>query len=231
MSLSIAAFLTLAMQCAPTIHPDTAQDVARVESGFNPYAIGVVGQKGIFPDHLNDALTQADQLKAKGKNFSVGLMQINQSNFKRYGVTPKQLFDPCTNLSVFEKILTDCYQRGGSLKRALSCYYSGNFTKGQKAEKDFRQTSYVQRIGKTPPKGGYAVPSTKSGRLEKPLVSSVSPSLTPAPNYRSWDVLRQYPRYGEEFVKNKPHTQSENKEKEKNVESIPRKIPKNAGGY
>ncbi|ENH3201408.1 lytic transglycosylase domain-containing protein [Citrobacter braakii] len=124
--ISSAVLLTLAMQCAPTIHPDTSHDVARVESGLNPFAIGVVGQKkGLFPSNINDALDHIDQLKAKGKNYSVGLMQINQANFSRYGVTAKQLFNPCTNLTVFEKIITDCYLRGGTLKRALSCYYSG----------------------------------------------------------------------------------------------------------
>mgnify|MGYP000588382764 CR=1 FL=1 len=133
--ISSAVLLTLAMQCAPTIHPDTSHDVARVESGLNPFAIGVVGQKkGLFPSNINDALDHIDQLKAKGKNYSVGLMQINQANFSRYGVTAKQLFNPCTNLTVFEKIITDCYLRGGTLKRALSCYYSGNFDTGQKPE-------------------------------------------------------------------------------------------------
>jgi type IV secretion system protein VirB1 len=46
--ISSAVLLTLAMQCAPTIHPDTSHDVARVESGLNPFAIGVVGQKKGF---------------------------------------------------------------------------------------------------------------------------------------------------------------------------------------
>lgn len=49
--LSTTAFLALAMQCAPSVHPDTALAVARVESGFNPYAIGIIGvKKGLFPE-------------------------------------------------------------------------------------------------------------------------------------------------------------------------------------
>ncbi|ECK6787724.1 lytic transglycosylase domain-containing protein [Salmonella enterica] len=156
--LSTSAFLALSLRCAASIHPDTAQEVARVESGFNPYAIGVVGQqKGIFPKDINDALSHVKILKAQGKNYSVGLMQINQSNFNKYNVTEEQLFNPCTNLSVFEKIITDCYQRGGTLKRALSCYYSGNFETGQRPEKTFSNTSYTQRIG-------YIVPSTRQDR-------------------------------------------------------------------
>ncbi|MGG5964819.1 lytic transglycosylase domain-containing protein [Salmonella enterica] len=156
--LSTSAFLALSLRCAASIHPDTAQEIARIESGFNPYAIGVVGQqKGIFPKDINDALSHVKILKAQGKNYSVGLMQINQSNFNKYNVTEEQLFNPCTNLSVFEKIITDCYQRGGTLKRALSCYYSGNFETGQRPEKTFSNTSYIQRIG-------YIVPSTRQDR-------------------------------------------------------------------
>lgn len=163
--ISTTTFVALALQCAVNVHPDTALDVARVESGFNPYAIGVVGQKqGIFPTRKADALAHVSRLKTQGKNYSVGLMQINQSNFKKYGFTAEQLFDPCTNLSVFEKIIIDCYQRGGSLKRALSCYYSGNFNAGQKEEPDFKQTSYVQRIGYSSQPKNYRVPSTREDK-------------------------------------------------------------------
>jgi len=37
------SFNQLAEQCGSTVHPDTLQAVARVESKFNPYVIGVVG--------------------------------------------------------------------------------------------------------------------------------------------------------------------------------------------
>lgn len=171
--LSTAAFMAIAMQCAVSVHPDTAHDVAKTESGFNPYAIGVVNGKSIYPSSLNEAMEQIKKLKADGKNYSVGLMQINKSNFSVYGVTASQAFDPCTNLKVFEKIITDCYRRGGTLKRALSCYYSGNFDTGQRPEKSFSQTSYVQRIG-------YVVPSTKADRMAA-IQSEVTPQLTPSP--------------------------------------------------
>jgi type IV secretion system protein VirB1 len=170
--ISIAVLLTLSLQCAPTIYPDTSLDVAKIESGLNPFAIGVVGQKGIFPRNLTDALAHIDKLKANGKNFSVGLMQINQINFSHYGVTAKQLFDPCINLSVFEKIMTDCYRRGGTLKRALSCYYSGNFDTGQKPESEFSKTSYLQRMGYK--QVHYIVPSTQADKA-KQTASRVEP--------------------------------------------------------
>ncbi len=90
-------------------------------------------------------------------------MQITSTNFSKYGVNAEKLFSQCTNLTVFEKIMLDCYQRGGSLKNALSCYYSGNFVTGQKSESNFNNTSYTQRIGYSRPdnKKVWAVPSVK----------------------------------------------------------------------
>ena len=101
-------------------------------------------------------------------------MQINQANFSHYGVTARQLFDPCTNLTVFSKIITDCYLRGGTLKRALSCYYSGNFDTGQKPEAAFSQTSYLQRVGYTTP-DKYVVPSTQADKQAQNATPGNSP--------------------------------------------------------
>ncbi|WP_113631732.1 lytic transglycosylase domain-containing protein [Pectobacterium peruviense] len=163
--LSPTAFMAAVMQCAATIHPSTASDVAKVESGFNPYAVAEIvpkkerkpGSLGIIshqPTSKQAAVNIIKQVVEKGRRYSVGLMQITSTNFRHYGVTAHDLLDPCTNLSIFERILTDCSQRGGTLKRALSCYYSGNFDTGQLPESAFNQTSYIQRIG-------YAVPSTR----------------------------------------------------------------------
>jgi type IV secretion system protein VirB1 len=174
--LSTTAFLAAAMQCAASVHPSTSFDVVRVESNFNPYAIAEIvpknerlhGRKGVIshqPDNRADALRVVKRLAAQGRRYSVGLMQITSTNFRYYGVTAGDLLDPCTNLSVFERILTDCYRRGGSLKRALSCYYSGNFDTGQQPESAFNQSSYVQRIG-------YVVPSTQEDKQHHAAVKA-----------------------------------------------------------
>lgn len=192
--LSTAAIMGLAMQCAASIHPDTVKDIARTESSFNPLAIGVVGGASLYPSSIDDAIKHIERLKANGKNFSVGLMQINQANVTRYGVTIRQLFDPCKNLAIFEKIITDCYQRGGTLKRALSCYYSGNFITGQKPERDFSQTTYVQRIGYNQTGDNYAVPGTRDNIEKEQNELPVQRRSDTPPVYESWDVLREYPR-------------------------------------
>lgn len=183
--LSTTAFLALAVQCAASIHPSTALDVARVESGFHPYAIAEIlpDSRGVishFPTSLPEAVRLTGQLTAQGRRYSVGLMQITSTNFRHYGVTASDLLNPCINLSVFERILADCYRRGRTLKRALSCYYSGNFETGQRPESAFNQTSYVQRIG-------YVVPSTRKDRQRAP-----DPSTQPSVRYPAV-VLRGEP--------------------------------------
>ncbi|MCR3713761.1 lytic transglycosylase domain-containing protein [Citrobacter freundii] len=178
--LSPTAFLAAVMQCAATIPPSTASDVAKVESSFNPYAVAEIvpkkerkpGSVGVIshqPTSKQTAINIIKQVVAKGRRYSVGLMQITSTNFRHYGVTAHDLLDPCTNLSVFERVLTDCYQRGGTLKRALSCYYSGNFNTGQQPEPALNQTSYIQRIG-------YAVPSTRED-LKRSTTSQSTPDI------------------------------------------------------
>lgn len=197
-----AAVLALAMTCASTVHPDTVHDVAKTESGFNPFAIAeiipkaqrVPGDKGVisyFPSSIESAMNIVSKIQSRGRRYSVGLMQITSTNFSTYGMTAEKLFDPCNNLMVFEKIITDCYTRGGSLLDALSCYYSGDFNVGKKAEKDFDGTSYVQRIGYNPPAGGYVVPGTKDDQQQRS--ADPEPDSAP-PAFESWDILREYPR-------------------------------------
>jgi type IV secretion system protein VirB1 len=132
------SFIALAAACAPLVDTGTAQAVVRVESGFNAHAIGVVGgQLERQPRTSSEALSTARSLRANGWNFSVGLAQINVHNFQRLGLSVETAFEPCSNLKAMQTVLLDCYARAGvasmpqrSLRRALSCYYSGNFVTG-----------------------------------------------------------------------------------------------------
>ena len=136
--MDAATFLALALACAPQVHPDTARAIARVESSFNPYAIGVVG--GALhrqPRTRAEALATIEALQADGWNYSVGLGQINVDNFTRLGLTPGSALDPCASLTAMQSVLGECYSRAAlnhaaqnALRFALSCYYSGNFTAG-----------------------------------------------------------------------------------------------------
>ena len=150
--MDASAFIALVMACAPNVHANTAHALVNVESAFNPWAIGVVGGALVRqPQYRAEAVATARALKATGWNFSVGLGQINVSNFERLGLTLDSAFEPCANLAAMQTVLTGCFERSSlatasttqrdqtALRNALSCYYSGNFVTG------FRH-GYVRKV-------------------------------------------------------------------------------------
>jgi type IV secretion system protein VirB1 len=163
-AVDAATFFALALACAPQVHPGTAHAVVAVESAFNPYAIGVVsGSLERQPRTRAEALATISALKAGGWNYSVGLGQINVSNFSRLGLTPQTALDPCTNLGAMQAVLTECHARASTgsatqaaLRRTLSCYYSGNFSTGMRH-------GYVARVV------GAASSQTKSSHRKRSL--------------------------------------------------------------
>lgn len=132
--------IALALACAPLIHPQTSRALIQVESAANANAIGVVGgQLTRQPRTRAEAIATARMLIEGGWNFSIGLAQINVHNLARLGLTIEQAFEPCPNLRSMQTILLECHGRASTpnssrpqhqLHRALSCYYSNNFTTG-----------------------------------------------------------------------------------------------------
>ena len=132
---------------------DVMHHVVRVESSYNPYAIGVVGGRLVRqPRTLAEAVSTAHMLEQRGYNFSLGLAQVNRRNLARYGLESyAQAFEPCANLVAGSRILRECHSRsGGNWGKSFSCYYSGNFTTG------FRH-GYVQKVFASMRRAGPAV--------------------------------------------------------------------------
>lgn len=146
--ISSLDFDALAASCAPGVAPSTLRAMARVESSFNPHAIGVVGGRlQRQPRNLPEAMSTANYLSSKGIRFSAGLIQIYVKNWSAYQLNHETVFDPCSNMRAAAGIITDCYRRALSksanqqvaLRQAFSCYYSGNFVTGYKH-------GYVQKV-------------------------------------------------------------------------------------
>ena len=137
----------LVLSCAPLVAQDTARALIQVESGGNPFAIGVVGGALVRqPANLPEAVATVVALEAAGWNYSVGLAQINKHNFQRFGLNPQTAFEPCANLRAMQGILGECFSRASrrastqtALRDAFSCYYSGNFMTGH-------QHGYVGKV-------------------------------------------------------------------------------------
>jgi type IV secretion system protein VirB1 len=152
--------LALALQCAPAVAPETTRALVSVESASNPFAIGVVGGSLVRqPRNHSEALATARALADNGRNFSVGLAQINVHNLGRLSLPLERAFEPCLNLQAMQTILMECFTRALSrqeqgrhrqpalrasrdqraLRDALSCYYSGNTVTGYRH-------GYVHRV-------------------------------------------------------------------------------------
>lgn len=131
------------MGCPELAVPAEVMDhVVRVESSYNPFAIGVVGGRlARQPRNLPEAVATARMLEDQGYNFSLGLAQVNRYNLGKYGLDSyEKAFDTCPNLMAGSRILAECNRRaGGDWGKSFSCYYSGNFVTGYRH-------GYVQKV-------------------------------------------------------------------------------------
>lgn len=151
-------------ECAPQVLTPISYAIAKTESDFNPYAIGVnKGAKGLArqPRSYQEAVQAAYRLRAEGKNFDLGLAQINITNFGWLNLSIEKAFNPCENLKAMQKVYLNCLSRFGSSKgqgtpmqRAFSCYNTGNasrgFANGYVAKVTNHYNAVMQAAGKMP---------------------------------------------------------------------------------
>lgn len=131
-------------ECLFQVHPATATQIIRHESGGRKFAINVNVPSGkprpvyIQPKNRHDAITLSKRFIQQGYSVDMGLMQVNSKNLPRYGVTTEEMFDPCINIRTGSRILYDAYQRTArttpdsqaALLKALSIYNTGNMQRG-----------------------------------------------------------------------------------------------------
>lgn len=139
--------------CLRYVKTPVEHAIAAVESSFNPFAIGIVGAAlARQPRNKAEAVATAMVLKAQGYNYSMGCRQVNQANLSKYGLDLDTVFDPAKNSAAGSAIYDECRNRavakfgdGNSVtKAALSCYYSGNFDRGQQTEGN--SLSYADKV-------------------------------------------------------------------------------------
>ncbi len=176
----IAELAAVALACAPNIHPITLHALISHESRARQYAIGV-NRKGKHlrkqPRTLTEATEAAQNLIDQGIDFDAGLGQINVRNWAWLNLDTKTVFDPCRNLAAAQKVLSDCYARSlprhkgpqQALRAALSCYNTGNFTRGF-------SNGYV---GKVLAKADIKVPALVPQKEEASHPASESASVKP----------------------------------------------------
>ena len=160
MLLTDVEIVNYANECQSHFDSKIIRALVKNESGNNTTAIAKVGDSK-FKQTIDGNVAKAtfESLLIDKSSFSVGLMQINNVNFLKYGITRENAFDVCKNIKTGAAILNDCLvsaeksypndQYDDQLNKAFSCYYSGNFSRGFKQDSQLSiTTSYVERINK-----------------------------------------------------------------------------------
>lgn len=209
-ALSLNVLFSLFSQCASDVAPETLNTLIGVESSRNPYAIAVVYDSSVKKEErlkFNQPGSEAEAKKiilaletppTKHKSYSVGLMQVNSSNFKKYGITKENMFNACKNIEAGAEIFKACYAQAQKnnptrneqelLRLASSCYYSGNEKRGFKKEDNGK--SYVDRINATVAKN-YKIPAIEPLTEENHLSSPNAPQ-TPFKSTKGWDIFEDF---------------------------------------
>lgn len=102
---------------------DVIVAIAKVESGFNPWALNIEGRSYHF-DTKAGAIAKANEALKAGRSFDIGLMQINNWWLKRYDLTLSDAFNPQTNIYFGSQILKQEIERHGNLWAAVGAYHS-----------------------------------------------------------------------------------------------------------
>ncbi|APO97875.1 MULTISPECIES: lytic transglycosylase domain-containing protein [Xanthomonas] len=129
--------MSVILACSIGVHPQTVQAIIKHESGGNPYAINNQ-VRSFYPTRLDDAQRIAVEQVRAGRSTDIGLMQINSQHLTKFGVTPVDLLDPCTNVRIGTTILARNYAQTWAKYRAekpallgaLSMYNTGNESRG-----------------------------------------------------------------------------------------------------
>ena len=137
MSLSLAAMIALAHQCAPGIAPEAIVSIAAVESKFDPLAINVNHVGRFRAGNAQEASAIASRWINAGYSVDLGIAQINSGNLGWTGLSVDSAFDPCLNFEAAERILTlnfarasRFYQGVEAISRTFSLYNSGSVSIG-----------------------------------------------------------------------------------------------------
>lgn len=186
MPIDPATALGFSIACAPGVDPQTLLAVVKVESGFEPLAIGVNGRpaKRLRPASREEAVGAASRRIAAGENLDLGLGQINSRQLQRLGLSLHDVFDPCANLAASARILVEGYNRSRRLgtyeqravREALSLYNTGD------RERGFRN-GYVAKVVQA---AGQLAPVSRDAA--RPAVASrADPVALPEPPL--WDAF------------------------------------------
>lgn len=198
MPIELSSLINLAAVCAPAVEQGALLSIAKVESGFEPLAIGVNGRspRRLAPASRQQAIETASKLIAAGENIDLGLGQINSKNLSRLGLSVSDVFDPCINLAASAKIFSQGYVRANlspgqerrALLTALSLYNTGHPQRGF-------ENGYVAKVVNAATQLGPAILALQAEAPEAIIAPQPVPSAPP-----TWDVFAKARAVSVSFV-------------------------------
>ena len=126
-TLPLAVLAQLALSCpAVTAFPpgrvlDRVASTAQAESGLETTAVhDNTTRQSYRPASETEAVALVSALHLQGHSLDAGIMQVNDSNWARLGLTPETAFDPRANICAGMTVLAEAY----SVERRVSCRYN-----------------------------------------------------------------------------------------------------------
>jgi len=137
MGLTLAAVMTLSQHCAPGIAIEALVPQLKVESHFDPLAIGINHGPVVHARTLPEAVGIATRYIQAGYSVDLGIAQINSRNLRRLGLSVEQAFDPCRSLQAASVVLTENWTNvsatrtgADAISTTWSVYNSGSTSRG-----------------------------------------------------------------------------------------------------
>ncbi|WP_420608325.1 transglycosylase SLT domain-containing protein [Novosphingopyxis sp.] len=126
LSLTLVAQFALSCPAASAIPTGRIVELvvtatAQTESGFEPTAIhdNTSGRSYAAPTPT-EAVALVAALHAQGHRLDAGVMQVNDANWARLGLTAERVFDPRANVCAGVAVLAEAY----TIERRVSCRYN-----------------------------------------------------------------------------------------------------------
>lgn len=97
--------------------------IAKVESGFNPYALNVAGAS-FMPSNRNEAWSII--YRNYYSSIDIGIMQVNTYWFKKLNIPYWYGLDPCYSIMLGAYVLREKINRYGNNWFGIAAYHSAN---------------------------------------------------------------------------------------------------------
>lgn len=102
------------------------RSIAKIESGFKPFALNIAGKTLIFNDKAQMVAKIQQLLKEGTRNIDIGVMQINYHWHHKQFKNLEEIVSIPSNIEYSAKLLKNLYSKHGSWHKALRLYHSAN---------------------------------------------------------------------------------------------------------